>query len=150
MFYIFLVRCTARTGSFTRSRRPFSSTCSCLRLLRDFTQRAGSITPLQLEVLCCSTVTHTHAEITILVTDINKESCQYMNGCSLDPETIRSTRLAPRRSSQNVKRKRRASDSLAIDHYRKLMSTGSYWSHRRMIGTIACVVNVPRHNQSAW
>ena len=36
-----------------------SSTRSCLRLLRDFAQRAGSITPL-LEVLCrCST--HTHA-----------------------------------------------------------------------------------------
>ena len=37
-----------------------SSTRSCLRLLRDFAQRAGSITPLRLEVLCrCST--HTHA-----------------------------------------------------------------------------------------
>ena len=56
------VHCTSppRTVySSTRPRRPFSSTRSCLRLLRDFAQRAGSITPL-LEVLCrCST--HTHA-----------------------------------------------------------------------------------------
>ena len=56
------VHCTSppRTiYSSTRPRRPFSSTRSCLRLLRDFAQRAGSITPL-LEVLCrCST--HTHA-----------------------------------------------------------------------------------------
>ena len=57
------VHCTSppRTiYSSTRPRRPFSSTRSCLRLLRDFAQRAGSITPLRLEVLCrCST--HTRA-----------------------------------------------------------------------------------------
>ena len=57
------VHCTSppRTiYSSTRPRRPFSSTRSCLRLLRDLAQRAGSITPLRLEVLCrCST--HTRA-----------------------------------------------------------------------------------------
>ena len=57
------VHCTSppRTiYSSMRPRRPFSSTRSSLRLLRDFAQRAGSLTPLRLEVLCrCST--HTHA-----------------------------------------------------------------------------------------
>ena len=55
------VHCTSppRTVySSTRPRRPFSSTRSCLRLLRDFAQRAGSITPLRSR--CSAAAPHTH------------------------------------------------------------------------------------------